>query len=266
VSPVQLSVGDTFIPPVATAWDEIDGDITHLIDYDDGGIDTNLAGTYEVSWTVTNSRDKYTIVTLEVIVSPQNSNEYTGYYQSLSGLSGSALDIALANLIYNTGSSTGTTAQVQTVDYYNGQNYNIYTGFGAYGNREHVWPASLLGSGNPQDDLHNLRAAVMTVNSTRANYPFTNAISQLSWQLVNGNTFYPGSEHVGDVARIVLYMSIRNGISLNLVGNLQMFLDWHLEDPVSDFEISRNNKIYNIQNNRNPFIDHPELVYEYFIN
>ncbi|HHX76027.1 MAG TPA: endonuclease I, partial [Acholeplasmataceae bacterium] len=39
-----------------------------------------------------------------------------------------------------------------------------------------------------------------------------------------------------------------------------MFLTWHEEDPVSDFELSRNSKIYNIQSNRNPFIDHPELV------
>ncbi|MFA7417540.1 MAG: endonuclease [Acholeplasma sp.] len=185
-------------------------------------------------------------------------NSYDGYYASLSNKSGQALEDALRSLIRNTGHATGSTSQVKTVDNYNGQNYNIYTGFGSYGNREHVWPNSKLGSA-PDYDLHNLRAAVVSVNSSRSNYPFTNQVKQTSYEKI-GSTFYPGMEHVGDVARIVLYISVRYGLSLNLVGNLDMFLTWHEEDPVSDFELSRNGKIYNIQSNRNPFIDHPELV------
>ena len=42
---------------------------------------------------------------------------------------------------------------------------------GPYGNREHTWPKSLLGS--VKDDLHNLRAANVDVNGDRSNYPFT---------------------------------------------------------------------------------------------
>ena len=79
-----------------------------------------------------------------------------------------------------------------------------------------------------------------------------------------GSGWYPGDEHVGDVARIVLYMHIRQSIPLNRVGNLQMFLRWHELDPVNAFEESRNDKIFSIQKNRNPFIDHPELVELYF--
>ena len=41
-----------------------------------------------------------------------------------------------------------------------------------------------------------------------------------------------------------------------------MLGEWHENDPVSDKEIARNNAIYAIQHNRNPFIDHPEFVYE----
>jgi endonuclease I len=33
-----------------------------------------------------------------------------------------------------------------------------------------------------------------------------------------------------------------------------------MEDPVSQEEIERNQVIYGYQGNRNPFIDHPELV------
>ena len=39
-----------------------------------------------------------------------------------------------------------------------------------------------------------------------------------------------------------------------------MFLMWHKDDPVDDFERSRNNKIQGIKNSRNPFIDYPEYV------
>ena len=41
---------------------------------------------------------------------------------------------------------------------------------------------------------------------------------------------------------------------------LYTMLDWHLNDPVSQKEIDRNNDLYTYQNNRNPFIDHPEYV------
>ena len=44
------------------------------------------------------------------------------------------------------------------------------------------------------------------------------------------------------------------------MGNLLTLLKWHYEDPVSSDEIRRNNTVYGIQGNRNPFIDHPEFV------
>jgi hypothetical protein len=39
-----------------------------------------------------------------------------------------------------------------------------------------------------------------------------------------------------------------------------MLIQWHENDPVSQKEILRNQAIYQIQGNRNPFIDHPEFV------
>lgn len=35
---------------------------------------------------------------------------------------------------------------------------------------------------------------------------------------------------------------------------------WHEEDPVDEFEIQRNNRIYEYQGNRNPFIDYADLA------
>jgi hypothetical protein len=41
---------------------------------------------------------------------------------------------------------------------------------------------------------------------------------------------------------------------------LNTLLQWHIDDPVDDFERNRNDVIYGYQNNRNPFIDYPEFV------
>ena len=40
---------------------------------------------------------------------------------------------------------------------------------------------------------------------------------------------------------------------------MNMLMRWSREDPVSEKEIARNNAVYVIQNNRNPFIDYPGL-------
>jgi len=41
---------------------------------------------------------------------------------------------------------------------------------------------------------------------------------------------------------------------------LNMIIEWHNDDPVSQREIDRNNEVYAIQGNRNPFIDYPDFV------
>ena len=43
-----------------------------------------------------------------------------------------------------------------------------------------------------------------------------------------------------------------------------MLLEWNAEDPVSTKELDRNEAIYAIQNNRNPFIDRPDYVTKVF--
>lgn len=187
---------------------------------------------------------------------PTDPVDYSGYYQSLNGLTGQAFNTELQRIIQSTGKATGSTAEVRKADSYQGSYYLIYTGMGAYGNREHVWPNSKLGSA-PKYDLHNLRAANTAVNSSRGNMPFGEGSGSYK---NNGGTWYPGDTHVGDVARIVLYIHVRYGLSLSSVGTLDMFLKWHKQDPVDDFEMVRNNNIQEIQQNRNPFIDYPEYV------
>ncbi|MDO7171038.1 Ig-like domain-containing protein [Mariniflexile sp. AS56] len=125
-------------------------------------------------------------------------------------------------------------------------------------NTEHIFPQSLLSTTDAVTDLHHLRSCDSGVNGQRSNYSFTTGSG--ANQLIGGNRWYPGDEWKGDVARMVLYLNIRYGEVITKVGTLEMFLQWNIEDPVSDFEVQRNNVIYAAQGNRNPFIDNAYLA------
>ena len=125
-------------------------------------------------------------------------------------------------------------------------------------NTEHVYPQSLLSSEEAKNDMHHMRVADVDINSLRSNYPFTDGSGTAT--LVGGNKWYPGDEWKGDVARMIMYVNLRYGEDFASVGNLDLFLEWNAEDPVSAFEIQRNNIIEGAQGNRNPFIDNPYLA------
>lgn len=132
-------------------------------------------------------------------------------------------------------------------------------------NREHVYANSLgtpdLDQGGtdvpPYTDAHNLRPCDTQRNSSRSNKLFITGSGNSG--AVNSG-WYPGDEWRGDVARMILYLNVRYGETFNKVGTLELFLKWNKEDPVSDFEIQRNDVIYAAQGNRNPFIDNPYLA------
>ena len=126
-------------------------------------------------------------------------------------------------------------------------------------NTEHIYPQSKL-EGNvdfeeAKNDLHHLRSVDIDINEMRSNYPFTEGNGD--YELINGNSWYPGDEWKGDVARMVMYVHLKYGEPFSDVGNLEMFLRWNVEDPVSAFEMQRQEVIEGAQGNRNPFIDNP---------
>tara|TARA_R110002073_G_scaffold279026_1_gene442983 strand:+ start:246481 stop:247833 length:1353 start_codon:yes stop_codon:yes gene_type:complete len=125
-------------------------------------------------------------------------------------------------------------------------------------NTEHIYPQSRLESDGAVTDLHHLRSADDAVNSLRSNYPFVAGSG--TYQLINNNSWYPGDDWRGDVARMVMYLNVRYGETFEKVGTLELFLEWNIADPVSDFEIQRNTVIQGAQGNRNPFIDNPYLA------
>ena len=144
-------------------------------------------------------------------------------------------------------------------------------------NREHTYAKSLgnpnLGSSGPGADAHHLRPSDVQYNSQRGNLKFADGAGNSG--SVSGG-WYPGDEWKGDIARMMMYMYIRYGNQCqpNNVGigsnaatgdfMIDLFLDWNVEDPVSDFERQKNthhdsNQNY-AQGNRNPFIDNAYLA------
>ena len=154
-------------------------------------------------------------------------------------------------------------------------------------NREHVWPKS---HGFPDEDdnaytdVHNLKPSDRSVNSSRGTKDYDYGGSQHSEAtecLTDSDSWEPSDSVKGDIARILFYMVVRydpgydhdnNSFDLELVdyttpgnndpilGKLSSLIQWHIDDPVDDFEINRNEIIFGFQENRNPFIDHPNLV------
>ncbi len=160
-------------------------------------------------------------------------------------------------------------------------------------NREHIWPESRLGASasngtaNIASDQFNLRPANVAINSNRGNSPFGNdtATGEYGYR---GSQWYPGDADAGDVARAQFYMATRYS-QLSLVdtspsglqmGDLSALVNFHYRDVPDTFEQRRNHTIYGLagasgspaitnpyrQQNRNPYVDHPEFVWSVFVD
>lgn len=167
-------------------------------------------------------------------------------------------------------------------------------------NREHVWPKNsgnaFSAKSGPGSDSHHLRPANSRLNNARQDNSFGEVV-QISSNIVYENgktsygrvinedgsitignlcyqaneTFYPGIGFRGATARILMYMQTRWGDANKLkfvlgngnnktIGDIATLMKWHYEEPPTESEIIRNNYVYSIQGNRNPFIDHPEYA------
>jgi endonuclease I len=199
---------------------------------------------------------------------------YEGYYDVLEGVSNSNLRAVLNTLISNYTFRSYDRARdvLQDSDEDPNNPNNIILVYnrasvlsrwdsGNTWNREHVWPQSYLLDAEQKADMHNLKPANPSVNSTRSNLRF---VSGSGTHGIVGGGFFPGEEDKGDIARIVMFMHIRYNLNVSLVGDLNILLRWHDQDPVDAFESRRNDVIYNDTKNRNPFIDYPDLANRLF--
>lgn len=141
-------------------------------------------------------------------------------------------------------------------------------------NVEHTWPQSRFTGKYPTEtqksDLHHLFPTDSQLNAIRGNYPFGEVAKDSASlkcgqsrfgvsESIRGPTFEPPENHKGHVARALMYFALRYDMVIdpNQEANLR---NWHKQFPVDDEELLRNDEIYKVQGNRNPFIDHPELV------
>ncbi|MDY0294512.1 MAG: endonuclease [Acholeplasmataceae bacterium] len=233
---------------------------------------TNVAGTipFDAETLISSDITIYAIWVYDAV--------YTDYYASLSGVTDVQLKAALRTLISQMDLQTYGDARYILDDTDRDPNnannvilvYNRASVSGAWDggttwNREHVWPQSMLGASavnevaNIASDLQNLKPANPSINSSRSNLPY--AAGTGTHGFVSGG-YFPGEADKGDLARILLYMHVRWNLIINTstVGDLNLLLRWHIQDPVDDFERGRNELIYTHQDNRNPFIDHPEFA------
>lgn len=155
-------------------------------------------------------------------------------------------------------------------------------------NREHSFPKSWFGDNETipaYTDLFHLYPTDGYVNNRRGNYPY-GTTSAATWTSTNGSRLgtcsYPGytgtvfepvNAYKGDFARTYFYMAVRyygeddlwpgsemvTGSQLKPWA-LKMLMEWDQADPVSQKETDRNNAVYLIQGNRNPFIDNTSYV------
>ena len=144
-------------------------------------------------------------------------------------------------------------------------------------NTEHTWPQSKGAKSEPRrGDLHHLYPTDSKANSVRGNYVFGEVdgkdahsscpqsqigrmIDPFSGRVTGTRSFQPAADHQGNVARALFYFAARYGYHIS--DNEEYYLKkWHREDPVDDKERQRNDRIEDVQGNRNPFIDYPQIV------
>lgn len=160
-------------------------------------------------------------------------------------------------------------------------------------NREHSFPKSWWGGSTDTPaytDLNHLYPSEAKANMAKSNYPlgrvdrtkpiaFQNGITTVGVPVArqgggSSQVFEPDDEYKGDFARTYFYMAtcyqnLRWKYTYMVDNNTyptlnnwsrELLLEWNELDPVSQKEIDRNEAVYQFQNNRNPFIDFPELA------
>ncbi len=156
-------------------------------------------------------------------------------------------------------------------------------------NREHSWPSSWYGATSPMyTDLFMVYPTDNEVNNRRGSYPFGEVTSP-TWTSLTAASSAPAptpllrnglpspstSTRATSPARTSTWppaITARTAAGPAADDRRRgavawaeaMLLEWHYADPVSAKEIDRNEAVYAIQNNRNPFIDRPDFVPEVF--
>lgn len=202
------------------------------------------------------------------------------YYNATENLEEGPLRTALKNITtanaLSLGYNTARDHMYGTIDNVAGQVECIYTGriatfntrAGAVSNNfncEHTFPQSFFSSANPmQSDIHHLFPTDESANTYRSNLPFGVVTGTPTWQVggsKKGNgVFEPRDAHKGNAARALMFFVVRHQDYANFVAPQEALLrQWHEQFPPIAKDQARNNAIYSLQGNRNPFVDYPQF-------
>ena len=195
-------------------------------------------------------------------------------YAPCKGLTNDALKAALSKIVsvqVPVGYQRAQDIVFGKLDNFNGKVEGVYTGrvIETVGepdarnmNIEHTWPQSQGATGIAKCDLHHLFPTDSKANGIRGHLPFGN-VKNPTWQSGGSSTdkhvFEVRMKQRGDTARAKFYFAIRYHKKIGAAEE-KTLREWSKEDPVSDYERKRNDRIENFQHNRNPFVDHPEFI------
>lgn len=233
------------------------------------------------------------VVWLSVTLQAANPN---GYYDVLNGKKSEALKTTLSNLLLNhtVHDYASLWTFFKTTDVRDdGSIWDMYSNVvrtSSWGmNREHAFPKSWWGGdvNAAYTDINHLYPSDGDANMAKSNYPlgmvgnttFDNGVTRVGRNIFPGYgtdamVFEPDDAYKGDFARTYFYMVTcyqnlnwrytymvdQNTYPTLKPWAIQLLMGWHRQDPVSTKETNRNEAVFKIQNNRNPFIDYPELA------
>ncbi len=165
------------------------------------------------------------------------------------------------------GSIDNSGGQVECV--YTGRRATFNTRAGANSNSfncEHTFPQGFFNSISPmKSDIHHLFPTDVNANSRRGNLPFGivsgNGVWNQGGSKQGTNTFEPRNQQKGRTARAMMYFVIRyQDYSNHFAPQENLLIGWHNTYPPDSVEEKRNNDIFAVQNNRNPFVDYPQFA------
>jgi hypothetical protein len=140
-------------------------------------------------------------------------------------------------------------------------------------NTEHTFPQSLFSSNDPMlSDIHHLFPTDVDANFQRGNLRFGDVTSGVSWteggsqrglDASGSEVFEPRDAQKGASARAILYFVTRyqNYGGFLSTSMEETMREWHFTYLPNEVDENRNEDIFEYQNNRNPFVDYPELVH-----
>ena len=213
----------------------------------------------------------------------QTSTEGT-YFNSVGSETGETLKLKLRSIISVGTSESYDWSRYEAADEAEGQSSKVLLIYsrqivaktahvsGSTGwNREHSFAKSLFNDQAPAvNDNHHIFADDNKTNGARSNKPFNvvdmipanqvyDGYGNLTENYTTSSYFMPNDLAKGEVARATMYMNTRYGYSITLnFYSVELMLEWHLDHPVTNREVYRNNVVHSLQKNRNPYIDHQD--------